>query len=160
MILTQLINHTTFVQFLLDTELQNLQRWNSLWSDSVFFYLSRRMVFLPLVFGEPIPTKMVGKLGAFRKDLEDNSRLSASWAWLFSVGLVVGFFLFWSTRFLEFRDVEHVSWLKSDNLAIWTKTHQVKYTEFHVSFSLIQSSIVAEIACLGRFAACRCTKTF
>lgn len=47
-------------------------------------------MFLPLVFGKPIPIKMLGKLGAFRKDLEDNSRLSASWVWLFSVGLVVG----------------------------------------------------------------------
>lgn len=51
-------------------------------------------MFLPLVFGKPIPIKMVGKLGAVRKDLEDSSRLSASWAWLFSVGLVVGCFFF------------------------------------------------------------------
>ena len=121
----------------------------------------RRMVFLPLVFGKPIPTKMVGKVGAFWK---------RSWGY-FQIErqlVVVVFcwfgcrtvFLFWITRFLEFRDLEQFSWLKSDNLAIWKKTHQVQYTEFHLSFSLIQSSIVAEIACLGRFAACRCIKTF
>ena len=121
MILTQLMHHTFFVRRRAPKFTFLKLKWKSVWSDSGFFDLLRRMVFLPLVFGNP--NKNGGHWERFEKVLRI---IQFFWAPVgrgcFFVGLEqrMVFFLFEVPDFLNLEILKMFhDW--SQTLAIWKK---------------------------------------